>query len=256
MRNLTDVRRSPRRPRRPRWRRPGILVGVAIVPVVVGVMAYGWLALRHAPDAYRLDPAATADTGAPPRSAGDLAGRWVVARGSQAGYRIREKLARLPAPNDAVGRTGDVRGEMTVAELPGGALVARDARFEADLTTLRSDEPSRDEKVFPMFLEPGGGATPRFPTATFQARAVDVPSQVRSGAPVDLLVRGQLTIRGERHDADVRMRARVHDRRVELVGSTRFPLARYGIVPPDFGGFVKLDEQVTLEFRLYLNRRA
>jgi polyisoprenoid-binding protein YceI len=254
MRTARDTQvSSPRPPRPRRWRRWHVLAGVALVPVVAGIAVYGWLALQRPPAAYRLD--AGAPTTAPP-AAGELAGRWVVAAGSQAGYRIREKLAKLPAPNDAVGRTSDVRGEVTVAEAAGGALLARDARFEVDLTTLQSDEPQRDEKVFPYFLEPGSeGTAPRHPTASFQARAVEIPSQVRSGAPVDLVVRGQLAIRGERRDADVRIRARLQGERIELVGSTRFPLARYGIAEPDFGGFVTVDDQVTVELHLFLERR-
>lgn len=74
------------------------------------------------------------------------------------------------------------------------------------------------------------------------------------GAPVDLLAQGQLTIRGERRAAQVRLRARVHDGGVEVVGSTRFPLDRYGIVAPDFHGFVQVDDQVTVEFHLLLRR--
>jgi hypothetical protein len=54
----------------------------------------------------------------------------------------------------------------------------------------------------------------------------------------------------------VRLRARLRDGRIELVGSTRFPLDRYGIVAPDFGGFVRVDDQVTVEFHLLLRRRG
>jgi hypothetical protein len=52
----------------------------------------------------------------------------------------------------------------------------------------------------------------------------------------------------------VRLRARVHDGGVEVVGSTRFPLDRYGIVARDFHGFVQVDDQVTVEFHLLLRR--
>jgi YceI-like domain len=254
MRTAGDTQQSsPRPPRHRRWRRWHALAGVALVPVVAGIAVYGWLALQWPPAAYRLDASAPAT--APP-AAGELAGRWVVAGGSQAGYRIREKLAKLPAPNDAVGRTGDVRGHLTLAEAPGGALLARDARFEVDLTTLESDEPQRDEKVFPYFLEPGSeGSAPSYPTASFQVRAVEIPPQARSGALVDLAVRGQLAIRGERRDADVRIQARLQGERIELVGSTRFPLARYGIAAPDFGDFVTVDDQVTVELHVFLERR-
>lgn len=39
-----------------------------------------------------------------------LTGTWQVVSGSEAGYRVRERLAALPAQNDAVGRTQAVTG--------------------------------------------------------------------------------------------------------------------------------------------------
>jgi polyisoprenoid-binding protein YceI len=230
------------------------------VPVLAGAGLYGWLALRHPLVAYRLEPAPAT----PPEASGvavsrssELTGRWVVDTGSQAGYRVRERLARLPAPSDAVGRSDAVRGEVTLEQAAGGALAAAGVRFEVDLTRLRSDEAARDDKIFPMFLEPGGGTPPQFPTATFQAPAFTVPASARSGAPVDLLVHGTLTIRGQTKDADVQLQARLRQGRIELVGSTRFPLARYGIASPDMGGLIRiLDNQVTVEFHLFLNKRT
>ena len=44
----------------------------------------------------------------------DVAGTWTVTGGSQAGYRVREQLANLPAESDAVGRTSDVTGSITI----------------------------------------------------------------------------------------------------------------------------------------------
>ena len=67
---------------------------------------------------------------------------------------------------------------------------------------------------------------------------------------------GILTIRGQTKDAEVPMQARLHQGRIELVGSTRFPLERYGIASPDMGGLIKLlDNQVTVEFYLFRNKR-
>ena len=47
---------------------------------------------------------------------GSLGGDWSVAAGSVAGYRVREQLANLPAESDAVGRTEDVSGSITVEQ--------------------------------------------------------------------------------------------------------------------------------------------
>ena len=114
-------------PRRARWRRRAALLGaIALVPVLGGAGLYGWLALRHPPAAYHLDPAPAPDAATaalvPSR---ELTGRWVVAAGSQAGYRVREQLAELPAPSDAVGRSDAVRGQVTLQEAAEGTLTAK-----------------------------------------------------------------------------------------------------------------------------------
>ena len=54
-------------------------------------------------------PSASADSGS-----GELAGTWTVAA-AEAGYRVREQLASLPAESDAVGRTDAVTGSITLA---------------------------------------------------------------------------------------------------------------------------------------------
>ena len=51
-------------------------------------------------------PATTSD--------GPVAGTWTVAADSVAGYRVREQLANLPAESDAVGRTDQITGSITL----------------------------------------------------------------------------------------------------------------------------------------------
>src|SRR5438093_11842405 len=54
-------------------------------------------------------PSSTASSDSSPSAA---AGTWTVAAGSQAGYRVREQLAGLSAPSDAVGRNSSVHGSI------------------------------------------------------------------------------------------------------------------------------------------------
>src|ERR1700676_2527164 len=63
--------------------------------------------------------ASTRSTSSASTSTASAGGHWSVATGSQAGYRVREKLAFLPAQSDAVGRTSSVTGEATLTESKG-----------------------------------------------------------------------------------------------------------------------------------------
>ena len=89
-------------------------------------------------------PVESADVG--PGADGRVAGTWTVAAGSQAGYRVREQLANLPAESDAVGRTEDVTGSITLVAAGDGAQLT-EGSIEVDTTTIRSDEGRRDGRM-------------------------------------------------------------------------------------------------------------
>src|SRR3982075_1082585 len=104
-------------------------------------------------------PSSSSST-SPDASAG--AGTWTVGSGSQAGYRVREKLASLSAPSDAVGRTTAVTGTLTLSQAASGFSVAA-ANFTVDVSKLTSDQSRRDQRIHSQGLE-----SDRYPTATFK----------------------------------------------------------------------------------------
>src|SRR2546425_9489999 len=87
-------------------------------------------------------PSSSAST-SPDSSAG--AGTWTVGSGSQAGYRVRETLAALSAPSDAVGRTTAVTGTLTLAQDSSGYF-ATAANFTVDVSKLSSGQSRRDQR--------------------------------------------------------------------------------------------------------------
>lgn len=203
-----------------------------------------------APSPVASGPSAT--PGAPTGSgatAADLAGTWTVGEGSVAGYRVREKLANLPAQSDAVGRTESIAGEATLVA-SGDALQVSAARFEVDLTTLTSDNDRRDRR-----LRESGIETARFPAATFVLAApVTVPAEALSGATVEVTLAGELTLHGVTRNVEIPAQARLADGRIEVLGSFTFPFADFGITPPDIAGFVTVEDDGTLEFLVLIER--
>ena len=82
--------------------------------------------------------------------------------GSEAGYRVREQLANLPAESDAIGRTSDVTGSITVVDAGDGAqLTAGDIAI--DTTTIASDESRRDNRCGPKASRPTSSRRRRSP---------------------------------------------------------------------------------------------
>jgi polyisoprenoid-binding protein YceI len=187
---------------------------------------------------------ATAATSGAPVSATGVAGTWNVASGSQAGYRVRERLANLSAESDAVGRTENVTGSITVeangdgARLTGGTLTV-------DTTTITSDESRRDNR-----LRSEGLQTDQYPTATFTVtQPVDVPASALAGTATDITLTGDLTLHGVTKSVQIPAQAQLVGDTMQVAGSLAFPLSDYQISPPNVGGFIlSISDQGTLEF--------
>ena len=134
----------------PRRLRRALLLGVVLVVVVVGV-AFAVFALRggDAPPPPTLSEATATATPAPapPHET------TTYEVGSQAdtfvGYRVRETFAGLSVAQDAVGRTNDVQGELTVE----GESTVTAATVTAGLQALESDEDRRDNAIRSRGLE-------------------------------------------------------------------------------------------------------
>jgi polyisoprenoid-binding protein YceI len=175
---------------------------------------------------------------------GDVAGTWIVAEGSQAGYRVREQLASLSAESDAVGRTADITGSITV-ESDGTTTTLTEGTLTVDTTTIASDEDRRDNR-----LRTEGLQTDSFPTATFTVtQPVEVPAAAVTGSASDLTLVGDLTLHGVTKSVSIPAQAQLVDGTIQVQGSITFPLADFDIVAPNIGGFIiSIADEGTLEF--------
>jgi polyisoprenoid-binding protein YceI len=222
------------------------IVKIVLVLVVLGVAALGGVYLlffnEDSPDEFTLTPVEEQEE---PAAASSLDGTWTVADGSEAGYRVREKLANLPAQSDAVGRTPDVTGTVTIED---ATVTAAD--FEVDVTTLTSDEDRRDNRIRTSGLE-----SDRFPTATFTLTApIDIGDADAATATVDAV--GNLTIHGVTRSVTIPIEAARNGALLELVGSITFPFSDFDMTAPSVGGFVTVEDDATLEFKILLEAAA
>ncbi len=194
------------------------------------------------------DPAASAATGAGASSDGSVAGTWTVTTGSIAGYRVVEQLANLPAQSDAVGRTDNVTGSITVTS-DGGATTLTAADLSVDMTSLASDKSQRDNR-----LRSEGLQTDTYPTATFKlTQPVTVPAAAVSGTASDITLTGDLTIHGVTKSVQIPAKVQLTDGTVAVQGSIKFPLSDYGMTAPNIGGFiVSIADEGTMEFLINL----
>ncbi len=190
-------------------------------------------------------PATTdAAASAAPGAEAGVDGQWQVAADSVAGYRVREQLANLLAESDAVGRTSDVTGSITVEE-NGDAARLTAGTLTVDTTTIQSDESRRDNR-----LRSEGLQTDQFPEATFVVtEPVDVPAAALAGTATDITLVGDLTLHGVTKSVQIPAQAQLTDGRIQVAGSLTFPLADFDITAPNVGGFIiSIADEGALEF--------
>ena len=260
-------------------RRPVIAV-VAVVVLAVAIAGAWYLFLRPAgPAPVSLGTAAptvtapaaeptagsvtagptAAATAAAPGSSQDttagstISGTWTVDpsvgsfddfSGTFVGYRVKETLASIGA-TEAVGRTPDVTGSMTV---DGSTITA--AEFTADLTGLRSDNDRRDGQLRRQALE-----TEQFPTATFVLTApVDLGSEPAEGTTVEATARGDLTLHGVTKSVEIPLQARLQGDVVTVAGSLPIVFADYAIAKPESMMVLSVEDGGTLEVQLQLTK--
>ena len=213
------------------------------------------LALPSSSPAAAAEPSASADSSADPPGAsaapaassdGDVAGTWTVGANSVAGYRVRERLASLSAESDAVGRTSDVTGSITV-ESDGTTTTLTGGTLTVDTTTITSDEDRRDNR-----LRTEGLQTDSFPTASFTVTSpVEIPAAAVAGSASDITLTGDLTIHGVTKSVSIPAQAQLVGGTIQVAGSITFPLADFDIVAPNVGGFIlSIADEGTLEFQV------
>jgi polyisoprenoid-binding protein YceI len=229
--------------------RRGWLVAVAAV-LVLALAGGGYLLLGRnsdAPAPASLD-AATATTattvvgGAQPET-GTPDGAWQVRDdgSSFVGYRVRERLAQLSSPNDAVGRTTQVTGTMQVA----GDQVET-VRVEADLRGLQSDEGRRDNAIRERGME-----STRFPTAVFElAEPIRLDQEPVRGRRVSGQGKGRLTVRDVTKEVTANLEGRWNGSTIQVAGRIPVRMSDFQIQPPLVGFVLSIEDALTVEFRL------
>jgi len=219
---------------------------VVVVAVVGFLLVYFVLFPTSSPKPLSL----SASAGATPVASGtSFAGRWTIATGSVAGYRVREKLGFLPAESDAVGRTSAITGTATFAQ-SGQLVTATAASFTVDVLKLKSNEAMRDAHIRTIGIQ---SAT--YPTATFALSSpMTLPASALSGGVVHTTVTGVFKIHGTSRHETVPLEMRLSNSEIQAVGSLTFPWSAFNMTAPSVGGFVSVTNRATMEFDLRLRR--
>jgi polyisoprenoid-binding protein YceI len=192
-------------------------------------------------------PAATSvhsSTAAP--ASDDTVRLTLVAGDNEARYRVREQLARLSFPTDAVGATRVVSG--TIAAKTDGTVLP-ESKVQVDLRTLTSDEAQRDR-----FIKNDPLQTSRYPFAVFAPTALQGLSLPIQSGPVAFKLVGNLTIRDVTKPVTWDVKGMVNGDEATGQATTSFNFDYFNLSKPSVFVVLTVEDPIHLEIDLHLRR--
>lgn len=232
----------------------GVLLAALLLAFFGGGYLYFFSGLHSTPKPLTLKSAAPRSSSSPvaTTSPSQLTGQWTVGTGSLAGYRVQEQFVGQSSPHDAVARTSQVSGGLTVAETSSG-LIASSLRVDVQLGQLHSVDQvaglnvTNRDHVVSQDLD-----VVQYPNASFQAQSVTLPAGVTSGSDVSLEVPGTLTIRGVAKAVNATVQLQISNGEVTVAGSIPIVMTDFGVQPPQVP-FTTVQPNVTVEFSVNLS---
>jgi polyisoprenoid-binding protein YceI len=185
--------------------------------------------------------AATAGSNAAPASALT----FKIAEGeSEATFRVREQLANVQLPNDAVGTTTAVSGQLSLR--PDGSPVSDASKITVDLRQLRSDSTMRDN-----FIKQNTLQTNQFPFAEFvPTKAEGLSSPLPASGEHAFKLTGLMTVRGVQKEVTWDVTASRAGPDLEGKATTAVKFGDFGMSPPRVPVVLSIVDEIRLELDL------
>lgn len=163
---------------------------------------------------------------------------------STATYSVREKLASLSLPSEAVGRTSAITGEIYMDGRPSKVVV--------DLRTLQSDQSRRDNYI----RRTGSLLSERYPWAEYTVTDVGhLIGDLQQGKTISGEVTGRMKIREVERPFTFNIEARMGEGVLQLHGVAEFTWEDFQIPPPNIANFVQVQDKVRIEVLLVAKKR-
>jgi polyisoprenoid-binding protein YceI len=162
--------------------------------------------------------------------------------GNEAKYMVREQLADLSFPSDAIGTTTDISGAIVVSS--DGTFVPDESSITVNLASIRSDKDRRDNYVRQRVLE-----TARYPSAVFvptEARGLDVNALGSGGTTFDLV--GDLTVHGVTKQVVWNVTATRSGNALSGTATTEFTFEDFGMTVPSVMVVLSVDDNIRLQY--------
>lgn len=173
-----------------------------------------------------------------------------VTAGTRARYKVREQLAGINFPSDAVGTTEAVTGTLIIN--PDGTFDAAQSKLSVDLKTLTSDQQMRDGYIQNRTLE-----TAKFPTMEFvPKKAVGLTAPLPAGmqAQAGFQLVGDMTLHGVTKETTWNVVATFGNDLVGGRATTTFDFATFSLTKPTLARLMSVDDKIELEIEFRCKR--
>ncbi|MBA2686228.1 MAG: YceI family protein [Gemmatimonadaceae bacterium] len=182
-------------------------------------------------------------------SAAPKAVRYAVARdGNEARYRVREQLMHHDLPNDAVGKTTAITGDISLTQA--GAVDTAASKITIDVTSLKSDQERRDGYVQHRTLE-----TDKYPTVSFVPVSKSGAMLPLTAAAQTFEVQGMLTVHGVTKPTVWHVTAKSGGNDVTGSGWTQFTFTDVQLAQPRVPVLLSVADTIKLEYDFHLVRQ-
>ena len=164
-----------------------------------------------------------------------------MTEGSEALYRINEQLARRDLPNDAVGTTSDIEGQIVFSA--DGTVDAELSKITVGVRSLQSDSGRRDSYIQRNSLE--SNQHPEVTLAVTELRGLSWPLPTSGEASFEMV--GELTIRDQTRSVTWETTATFTESGVNGLAKTVVTFEQYEMTQPRVAIVLSVADEIRLE---------
>ncbi|HJZ50482.1 MAG TPA: YceI family protein [Roseiflexaceae bacterium] len=164
----------------------------------------------------------------------------IVPEQTEASYEVQEQFLNRDLPNQAIGKTNAVEGELQISlnGKPSGQVT----KITVDLSKLTSDERRRDNRIRQQWLE-----SSKYPNAVFTSTdAQGIPESYTDGQEVTFKLTGNMTIRDVTKPVTFDVTGKLVGDTITGNATTQILMKDFGIDPPSIAGMLTVKDGVTV----------
>ena len=166
--------------------------------------------------------------------------------GNEARYRVREQLAGIDFPSDAVGVTTNIQGAVVVDGA--GRVIAEQSKFVINITGLKSDQDRRDRYIQSRTLETQ--THPNVEIVVKELKGLTFPLAKSGELKFELI--GDLTMKGVTKPTTWAVTATPKDGGIAGTARTKFTFADFNLTKPRVASVLSVNDDIALEYDFHL----